>query len=365
MTQQHRIRRAGLTLIELLVVITIMVILTALIVPRVRVVNKDRNIRETARIVGSAFASARDRAVTAGAAGILIRRNPNFTYDAAGAIAPPIQYASMRLFQMRRRPPYTGEFSDSTAILRRIPKLPPPTDPSAPKYDYFCSGIFDVTQISQGDMIYFNNSPIGFEIDRVTARRLGLKIVNEHKFFSSQGNLAPPPPVDVALPFRIERAPRVIESSEVILPEGYYIDLRYSGPLDRTRLNPSGEDGNAATLTKFSLVGDTSDIMVFFSQDGGIDRIVYNGKRARLFRALYLYVTEFDPSDADPNNPLDETAMAIRMLNKPNSMWVTIGAQTGGVSIGYNAPPPATATDNFQRISDARALSRNRTNAQQ
>ncbi len=363
MSRNSRIQRDGLTLIELLVVITIMVILTALIVPRVRVVNKDRNIRETARIVGSAFASARDRATTDGAAGILIRRNPNFTYDAAGAIAPPIEYAAMRLYQMRRLPPYTGEYSNSTAML----------DYDSMANQYFCEvdEPFDPNLVNAGDTIFFNDSPVGFVIlSRAISPntgslgqpliRLVLDIDNVTGIINYQGNLAPPPPLGVPLRYRIERAPQLIETSEVILPEGYYIDLRYSGPLDG-----SDEDANASTLTKFSLVGDTSDIMVFFARDGGIDRIVYNGNRVRLGGALYLYVTEFDPADADPGNPLDETAMAIRMLSKPNSMWVTIGEQTGGVSIGYNAPPPATATDNFQRISNARALSRNRTNAQQ
>ena len=68
----------GVTLVELLVVITIMTIVTALIIPRVRVLNKDRNIRETSRVIGSLLASASNNAIAQGAAGVVFERNRNF-----------------------------------------------------------------------------------------------------------------------------------------------------------------------------------------------------------------------------------------------------------------------------------------------
>ena len=352
----HGCDRPGLTLVELLIVISIMAILTALIVPQVRTVNKARNLRESARVIGTAFAAARDRAVADGSAGILIRRNPNFMFNANGAIAPPIEYASMTLYQMRRLPPYTGEYSDSTADLQ--------FDAGTGQYYTEIDAPFDVNLVNPGDTVYFNDGALGFVIDSVVPSatpgliRINLNIVNVVGMANYGGNLMPPPPLNVPMRFRVERAPQIIESTEVTLPEGYYIDLRYSGPLDG-----SDDDANAATLTKFSLQGDTNDILVFFGSDGGIDRVQFNGVRARLGGALYLFVNEYDPADAAAG--LDASTAASRLLAKSNALWVTVGEQTGGVSIGYNSPPsPAAATD-FQKIQEARALSRNRSNALQ
>ena len=353
--------RSGLTLVELLIVISIMAILTALIVPQVRTVNKDRNLRETARVIGTAFASARDRAVADGSAGILIRRNPNFLFDANGAIAPPIEYASMTLYQMRRLPPYTGEYSDSTAVLQ--------IDGGTGQYYTEIDEPFDTGLVNPGDTIYFNDAPLGFEIDSIVPSpntggygqpliRVNLNIVNINGMVAYGGNLIPPPPVNIPMRFRIERAPQIIQSTEVTLPEGYYIDLRYSGPLDGL-----DDDTNPATLTKFSLQGDNSDLLIFFGSNGGIDRIQFNGLRVRLGGALYLLVNEYDPADAVAG--LDASAMASRILAKSNALWVTIGEQTGGVSIGYNSPPSAAAVTDFQKIQESRTLSRNRSNALQ
>jgi len=75
MTNQRTIRTA-FTLIEVLVVITILSILTALAIPRLRVVNKERGMREASRVVASSFAQASQRAVNEGVSGVLLRRNP-------------------------------------------------------------------------------------------------------------------------------------------------------------------------------------------------------------------------------------------------------------------------------------------------
>ena len=40
----------------------------------------------------------------------------------------------------------------------------------------------------------------------------------------------PDPPTGTGLPFVVFRQPQKLESSRVELPEGYLVDLRYSGP---------------------------------------------------------------------------------------------------------------------------------------
>ena len=91
---------SGFTLIELLVVISLLVIITALVIPRIRTISKDRNIREAARVVGSAFSSASQRAQTNGVAGIELVRNPNFT-DASGE-----SFACTQMFTLRAIPDF-------------------------------------------------------------------------------------------------------------------------------------------------------------------------------------------------------------------------------------------------------------------
>ena len=97
----------GLTLVELLVAITILTIVTALVVPRIRVINKERTIREAARVAGSVFSTARDRAIAEGTAGVIIQRNLNFSTTTSSGNR--VFFAGTRLFQMRSVPDYIGD----------------------------------------------------------------------------------------------------------------------------------------------------------------------------------------------------------------------------------------------------------------
>jgi len=77
-SKQHQNHRRGVTLVELLVVISILSVMTAIMIPRLRVINKDRNIREAARVVGSTLVKASNRAVNEGVAGLIAERHDNF-----------------------------------------------------------------------------------------------------------------------------------------------------------------------------------------------------------------------------------------------------------------------------------------------
>ena len=105
-------RRSGMTLIELLVAISILVIIAAILVPQLRFASADRNIREASRIVASLFASASQRAINDGEAGVVIERNPNIV---EGGVA----YAGTSLFMLRSVPRYIGE--DDTCLLYTSP----------------------------------------------------------------------------------------------------------------------------------------------------------------------------------------------------------------------------------------------------
>ena len=157
--KQNSKTTSGFTLIEILVVISVLVIITALVVPRVRAVSKDRNIRETARVVGSALSSASQRAQTNGVAGIEFVRNTNFedsTNFAAGG------FACTQMFTLRSIPDFTGDDDDDRAGVapeifnqRQVARVFIPTplehDPLEP--------IFQI-----GDQIRFNHRATEYPI---------------------------------------------------------------------------------------------------------------------------------------------------------------------------------------------------------
>ena len=72
---QNKHSNRGFTLVEILVVLVIATVVLSIAIPRIRTVNKERNTREAARVVGSVFANASQRALIDGVAGVRITRN--------------------------------------------------------------------------------------------------------------------------------------------------------------------------------------------------------------------------------------------------------------------------------------------------
>ena len=158
--------RQGFTLVEILVVISILLILTALLVPNIRTVTKDRNAREAARVVGSVFSLANQRAVSDGVAGVVLFRNENFLIDTNGdnALNPAddFSFAVTSLGLLRRVPNYTGDFPGAQAIISPTPppagairlRMPLPIEQTA------------LNLISPGDRIALNNSTFDYPISQ-------------------------------------------------------------------------------------------------------------------------------------------------------------------------------------------------------
>ena len=85
-SKQQSTKQSGFTLIELVVVVAVLAIVGVLIIPSVRTLNEDRKIRDTARVVGSVFASAREQAAVNGSSGVEIVSIPSNPGDAPASL---------------------------------------------------------------------------------------------------------------------------------------------------------------------------------------------------------------------------------------------------------------------------------------
>ena len=352
----------GVTLVEILVVITIMSVLTLLIVPRVRTINKDRNIRETARVVGSMFANASQRAAAEGKkAGVMIRRNGNFV-DAnfQDLNNRAISYAGTTLFLMRSVPDFTGDDAGAmaTQVTTTVCRIGQP---------------LDVNAVQLNDRIFLNDQQFGYRISKITPDSLGtyLDLTLETYANSVNGGIRRTtyPVLDFANPvsFRIERRPRIVQSSAVDLPAGYQIDLRYSGWFD------DGSGSFPANSVRFMNINDidpdndpttiNTDIQVIFNEVGGIETVEHgadSNQSSSPTSSLFLFITEDDLDLGNNQDPL------VRDTN----LWVVVNHHNGGTGINYNASPgnfvdSTNRTEMRNRITNARYLATLREDAAQ
>ncbi len=303
-----RAPRLAFTLIELLVVVSILAILTSILVPRLRTVTRERNIREAARVVGSVFSRASNRAVTDGIAGVQLQRNLNFVTDVG------YQYAVTRIGLLRRVPDFTGDQRGSmaTPMGAGIVSIPLPLEQN------------DLEIVQSGDSITFDNSSVRYQIESVAAAGTTLTLTLDRN--ASNSYLPDPGLFATARSYSIRRVPRLLRSSVVDLPQGHIIDLRFSGceTVDSsTPLLPINIiDPNAPEQIAILLDGQGA-----FSQF--VARSNISGTPAYLRTPqspFFALVTRAD--EGNTANP----------LASPTNLWVSINNTSGIVNVGYNNP---------------------------
>ena len=328
--------RSAVTLIELLVVVAILSVLTAIMIPRLRVINKDRNIREAARVVGSAFAKVNARAINDGMAGLMIECNNNFL-DAGGS-----SFAGTRMYTLRSVPPFIGDDAGAQATIGAVTTnvdgeqvmaiaIPLPLEHTATN-----------PLVQAGDQVRLNHSSVLYSVDAVPGGvPLGISL---NLGLSGYGQVRPALVAGSTVPFVVYRQPRKLESSRVDLPDGYMIDFRYSGP--------TGAMNQAVAASS-----PAADVRIFFNSDGSIDRYTYTDAMGMLISvtmqdSMYLYVAAMEDDPATPT------------IFDNSNMWVIADRATGIANVGYNSPPDG-ALPLLGQLFYARGLSKARRSASQ
>jgi prepilin-type N-terminal cleavage/methylation domain-containing protein len=355
--------KSGFTLIELLVVISIMAALTALMLPRLRTVNQDRGIREAARVVGSKFAEASDRARRDGKASVTLFRNPNMV-DVNG-----VQFGVSTISISRAVPNFIGDddtlatvtstFGGGRALL--IP-LPLEYDQSTPEENVVRAGDFvRFNQAGSPPMPVTVTSSVAYQITNVSPLPSGgsLQLVLDRK-----PTQPPLPSAGTSVSYVIERQPKLLRSSITDLPPGYTVDLRLSGPVVPMEdgsgevsvlsthevrpvffevMRPGLEADQTSTAERARLAAQYSRIDVLFDSTGGVSSV-------RTYRGNWNNTASLGLDSPQPiTGPLAlfvmpsevEQRTDARPLYDETNLWVTISNTSGGVNIGYNNPPLA------------------------
>ena len=372
-------KNSGITLVELLVVISILAVITAVMLPRLRTINKDRNIRESARVVGSLLAKASQNAVNDGTAGVIIERNENFVDDQG------VMYGASTMYLMRKVPPYTGDLAPANnlayPVAEYVIEVPPPFEADAVLINDYISVNYNSVKYR---IIGIGNSQTRADDQNIPFKTLTLS--------SGMGGAVMPflPKANSGVPFIVHRQPRKLASSRVDLPNGFLVDLRYSGPINvnantaGTLVEPTRSwfdevvlppDPNANAVANLEMAYAARTVQIIFNSNGGVDRVYYYNP--------YLdanYVDEFeDPSQFPqagrvggfidsriPNGPLFfyvseyeiEPLPNDGVLDSPANLWVTLNNSTGATNVASNTVPTNPNALLGARIEYARGMAK-------
>ena len=275
----------GLTLIELLIVVTLLITIASIAIPAVRLINKERKTRETARQVTAAFASARDSATVTGFGGVELVRNTNYIDVVNGE---RVHFASTVLYGLKSLPVFAGDLVGAGVVEIRLND-----DALTPNEIEYEIQLDAVPSIETGRNPISANDTIRIDYRGPRHRIIAVDFSSTANPFLTVAVPTSYPPLPVgsfaagALPgYQIYRKPVRDESSRIELPRGMYVDLRLSGPLDTGDVdsNPGSTGTAPGTPTLFGLDeahtgtnGFRASVVLLYDKSGGVDQVLTNG----------------------------------------------------------------------------------------
>lgn len=371
------ISRRGFTLIEVLVVVGLLIVLAAIMIPTVKLINNDRRIRESARMVNMFATSVRDASVVDGESAFMLvrnRNNPDRCYD---------------LWRMRVLPGFSGTAFNSTVSVQTY-------NDGTNTYYYFDvevplggnkTAVDNEYNIKVGDSIKFNNSLGSYRIGDIedslllgfggsgmmaTVRcTLDFCVNSSGQTISLTDRMVMPPvatplidpvPPSTPVPFTIYRRPVVSASGRMELPGNQYIDMSRSGPLHVSATVPGLGDTYFSepnyALGALPYEDGYGAVVVVFDSNGALDRfyIRYGTIDEAVFpfvKSLWLYIA----SDEEDKDPMYES------LDNPDGMWISINRSNGSVYTGQvtqTSPVNGMTYTIHDKILDSRFVARRR-----
>lgn len=302
---------SAFTVLELLLVLMVVTVLLGIAVPGLRLVTRERAIREAARVVGSTISKARDEAAIDKSAGVLLRRNPNFVDDGTW-------FASTELGILRAVPDYVG---DQVYVKGEFPSLGANRISGSQVEIPYPIEQESSSPVAVGDLISLNNSSAKFEITKVEMEESddGAAVL---RLTLDVGDLYPRiPPKFEDVPFVVQRRPRLQRSSLRELPGSTLIDLRFSG------IDPVFEPVVQDLDPDFK----NYEIEILFERGGYLSRILYwelsagnqrTGRKVtrKSTASMFLLITEAALSD--DSFPLADTGFWVKTKFHPASPTV-------------------------------------------
>lgn len=354
--------RRGVTLIELMVVLTIMLMVTAAAIPIMIPAMQNRRMREASRLVSSYISGARARAIETGRpVGVMFERfnGQPFSMNLSYVEVPQPYGGDTTASRIFFNPPW--QVRDTTGVV--IGSLSqvgffPPTDPVT------------ITQIRYGDLVRFDYKGPTYVIAAIMPPLIwdavgGSWFIQSNTFptpdpnavgrpvplptqalpspapapvgwflFRADGFPFVPPAAYIAngVSFQIYRQPLRSSAAPMQMPEGSVVDLAASG------VGLGNSFSNAFTTAV------TFNPVITFSPTGAVDYVGVP-TLTRPNNPIFFLVGRRDLMPDASKTGFDENMYDAISLQHLSNFWVSIGYQTGHVSVTENMAAGRAAAD--------------------
>jgi len=326
--RKQQTKNRGLTLIELLVTIMIMGIMIAVAVPVIRPPVDARSVKEAARMVSTALASARTKSIETG-------RSYGIQFVPLSSDGRQVQSLAF----VQTPPPYTPA---STIQFSSV------TLGSAGEATLTLSGASDSTTQSKiqnpdadgtaqyGTLLRLNDQGAYYEVTNYDKDSSTITL----KHSKDSPTVADFPFTGQAYTYQIFSGTRKSMLMPIQLPSRAVVDVKLSGIGDAGQFAPSA----------------TVPVRIMFTPTGDFVQIFHPGEPTGedLDDNAYLFVGKAGrttaSADIEDNHLIDGEAI-----------WISLSPRNGSVSSAENKPPAAGATDSQKEnytVNDARTWAR-------
>ena len=309
--------RPAVTLLELLVTILILSILMAMAIPVLQPALENETLREGARLLNTALGMARAKAMETGRSwGVLFEpqdSNPN---------------GVLNLHFVEVQPPYTGDFVSSKM---RIHSFPSGTSNEVDMFVSFPAGEFEPATTNDRFRLDYKGheylvTGVNWATNIITISREGVQLPVISRDITDGTPCANPDtnPCEPLYAFQFFRRPATSSMAPVQLPGGVAVDLSVSG------FNTNPTSGDFPSMFQVDPLGAES-VIVTFASNGRLDRVYH-----------------FNSTDVRPQRGVRPTQSLHFLVGRPgafgaenladlNSIWVSVGYQTGMITSSENA----------------------------